>query len=64
MLFIRIIRKFPISVKTQINYDYREQPIIPVHDSQGNWAGSNGPELGNAENPVADQERTKNNHGQ
>jgi len=46
-----------------INYDYREQPIIPVHDSQGNWAGSNGPELGNSENPVADQERSKNNKG-
>jgi TonB-dependent starch-binding outer membrane protein SusC len=46
-----------------INYDYREQPIIPVHDSQGNWAGSNGPELGNSPNPVANQERTAQNRG-
>ncbi len=30
---------------------------------QGNWAGSNGPELGNASNPVANQERTKDNQG-
>ncbi|HEY8734212.1 MAG TPA: SusC/RagA family TonB-linked outer membrane protein, partial [Puia sp.] len=49
--------------ENQINYDYREQPIIPVHDSQGNFAGSNGPELGNSPNPVATQERTKNNRG-
>jgi TonB-dependent starch-binding outer membrane protein SusC len=46
-----------------INYDYREQPIIPVHDIMGNWAGSNGPELGNSENPVADQERKKGSKG-
>jgi TonB-dependent starch-binding outer membrane protein SusC len=46
-----------------INYDYREQPIIPVHDSQGNWAGSNGPELGNSPNPVATQDRTAQNRG-
>jgi TonB-dependent starch-binding outer membrane protein SusC len=46
-----------------INYDYREQPIIPVHDIKGNWAGSNGPELGNAPNPVANQERTAGNKG-
>jgi TonB-dependent starch-binding outer membrane protein SusC len=49
--------------ENQINYDYREQPIIPVHDSQGNWAGSNGPELGNSSNPVANQERTAGNRG-
>jgi TonB-dependent starch-binding outer membrane protein SusC len=46
-----------------INYDYREQPIIPVHDSQGNWAGSNGPELGNSPNPVATQDRQADNRG-
>jgi TonB-dependent starch-binding outer membrane protein SusC len=46
-----------------INYDYREQPIIPVHDTQGNWAGSNGPELGNSPNPVANQQRTAGNKG-
>jgi TonB-linked SusC/RagA family outer membrane protein len=46
-----------------INYDYREQSIIPVHDSQGNWAGTNGSELGNSLNPVAVQERSANNRG-
>lgn len=46
-----------------INYDYREQPIIPVYDIKGNWAGSNGPELGNAANPVAVQRRTANDRG-
>jgi TonB-linked SusC/RagA family outer membrane protein len=46
-----------------INYDYREQPIIPVYDVKGNFAGSNGPELGNSPNPVANQLRTHNNRG-
>ncbi|HLZ86054.1 MAG TPA: SusC/RagA family TonB-linked outer membrane protein, partial [Puia sp.] len=46
-----------------INYDYREQPIIPVYDIKGNYAGSNGPELGNSPNPVANQLRTANNRG-
>ncbi|PJJ76672.1 TonB-linked SusC/RagA family outer membrane protein [Thermoflavifilum aggregans] len=46
-----------------INMIYREQPIIPVYDIMGNWAGSAGPELGNAHNPVADQVRTEGNRG-
>jgi len=46
-----------------INMIYREQPIIPVHDIMGNWAGSAGPELGNAHNPVADQTRSEGNRG-
>ena len=46
-----------------INYDYREQPIIPVYDIKGNYAGSNGPELGNSANPVAVQKRTANDKG-
>lgn len=46
-----------------INYDYREQPIIPVYDIKGNYAGSSGPELGNSPNPVANQLRTHNNTG-
>jgi TonB-linked SusC/RagA family outer membrane protein len=49
--------------ENQINFDYREQPIIPVHDLYGNWGGSAGSELGNASNPVANQERTKDNRG-
>jgi len=46
-----------------INYDYREQPIIPVHDINGNYAGTAGSELGNSSNPVAVQQRTAGNVG-
>jgi TonB-dependent starch-binding outer membrane protein SusC len=41
----------------------REQPIIPVYDIKGNFAGSNGIGLGDAMNPVAMQIRTRNNRG-
>ena len=41
----------------------REQPIIPVHDIMGNYAGTAGGQLGNAANPVAMQQRTGNNNG-
>jgi TonB-dependent starch-binding outer membrane protein SusC len=45
-----------------ISWTYREQPIIPVLDIMGHYAGTfNGPELGNAQNPVANQQRTANN---
>jgi hypothetical protein len=37
----------------------REQPIIPVYDIKGNYAGSYGTGLGDANNPVAIQNRTK-----
>lgn len=40
----------------------RQQPIIPVRDIMGNYAGSFGG-LGNAQNPVAIQERRANNEG-
>jgi TonB-linked SusC/RagA family outer membrane protein len=43
-----------------ISYAFREQPIIPVYDIKGNYAGGDGPDLGDAPNPVAVQERTKN----
>lgn len=40
----------------------REQPIIPIYDIKGNFAGSyGGGDLGDAENPVANQYRTRNN---
>jgi len=45
---------------------FREQPIIPVHDIKGNFAGSfstNDAQLGNAKNPVAIQDRTRQNRG-
>lgn len=46
-----------------IGNSYRMQPLIPVYDIRGNYAGTwDGPaELGNASNPVAIQDRTKNN---
>lgn len=44
-------------------YMMREQPIIPVHDIMGNFAGTYGGDLGDAENAVADQYRTRNNKG-
>jgi len=39
----------------------RALPIIPVQDIQGNFAGTAGGGLGNASNPVAQRERTRNN---
>ncbi|RRB12819.1 SusC/RagA family TonB-linked outer membrane protein [Larkinella knui] len=46
-----------------IGMAFREQPIIPVRDIMGNYAGGYGQGLGNANNPVAIQERTRNNRG-
>ncbi|SHN23349.1 TonB-linked outer membrane protein, SusC/RagA family [Mucilaginibacter sp. OK098] len=43
-----------------IAHAFREQPIIPVYDIKGNYAGSDGPGLGDSANPVAIQQRTKN----
>lgn len=37
------------------------QPIIPIYDIMGNYAGTAGAELGNSSNPVAQQRRTANN---
>lgn len=44
-----------------ISYIYREPPIIPVYDIMGNFAGTRPGSLGNSSNPVAVQERSKNN---
>jgi TonB-linked SusC/RagA family outer membrane protein len=49
-----------------IGMAFRQQPIIPVYDIKGNYAGTfstNSAELGNARNPVAIQDRTRNNKG-
>jgi TonB-dependent starch-binding outer membrane protein SusC len=43
-----------------IAHAFREQPIIPVYDIMGNYAGGDGPDLGDAANPVAIQQRTRN----
>ncbi|MBY0481828.1 MAG: TonB-dependent receptor [Chitinophagaceae bacterium] len=46
-----------------ISMSYREQPIIPVYDVNGGWAGTAAKGLGNAQNPVANQARTYDNKG-
>ncbi|HUR11747.1 MAG TPA: SusC/RagA family TonB-linked outer membrane protein, partial [Flavitalea sp.] len=42
-----------------ISFSYREQPIIPVFDIKGNYAGTRGSNLGNAANPYANLDRRK-----
>jgi len=44
-----------------ISWAYRIPTIIPVYDIMGNFAGSTGSNLGNAENPVAVLQRAKDN---
>ena len=46
-----------------ISYSYRENPIIPVYDIKGNFAGTGSQGLGNSQNPVANQMRSKDNKG-
>jgi len=48
---------------TVISQAYRSQPIIPVYDIMGNYAGSKAPEMGNSSNPVAMLDRARNNNG-
>ena len=42
-----------------ISFSYREQPIIPVLDIMGNYAGTRGANLGNANNPYSNLDRRK-----
>ncbi len=42
-----------------ISFSYREQPIIPVFDIMGNYAGTRGSNLGNASNPYANLDKRK-----
>jgi TonB-linked SusC/RagA family outer membrane protein len=46
---------------SQVAQTYRAQPIIPVYDIGGNFAGTLGSNLGNASNPVGQLIRNKNN---
>ena len=46
-----------------IGYAFREAPIIPIHDINGNYAGSYGTNLGNSVNPVAVAERSRSQKG-
>ncbi|WP_073066056.1 SusC/RagA family TonB-linked outer membrane protein [Fodinibius roseus] len=50
-----------LSEGSAIGMSYRQQPIVPVYDIAGNFAGSAGQQLGQATNPVAQQYRTRNN---
>ncbi|MBS1577305.1 MAG: TonB-dependent receptor [Bacteroidetes bacterium] len=40
---------------------FREDPIIPIYDEAGNFAGTKSQDLGNAQNPFANLYRTKDN---
>lgn len=44
-----------------VSFAYRMQPIIPVYDIMGNFAGTKGGDLDNAKNPVAALYRNKDN---
>jgi TonB-linked SusC/RagA family outer membrane protein len=50
-----------LSGDNAIGHAFREQPIIPVYDIMGNFAGGYGGKLGDAYNPVAMLYRTKDN---
>ncbi len=47
----------------EVNTTGWEQPIIPVYDIKGGFAGNRGNELGNSSSPVANRARAKDNHG-
>jgi len=46
-----------------ISMAYRMQPIVPVYDIMGNFAGTRAPGTGNAANPVAGLAHAKDNEG-
>ncbi|MBS1606324.1 MAG: TonB-dependent receptor [Bacteroidetes bacterium] len=46
-----------------VGYAMRENPIIPVYDIQGNFAGSSPKGLNNPRNPVSIQKTTANDRG-
>ncbi len=48
---------------TDIAMAFRIQPIIPVYDIMGNFAGTRGQGLGNASNPYANRFRARHNRG-
>lgn len=47
-----------------IGMSFRAQPIVPVFDVMGNFGGQSGTGLGNAGNPVAQMERTRNDESE
>lgn len=48
---------------TELGFSYRNQPIIPVYDIMGNFAGTRATGTGNSANPVANRIRSKDNRG-
>lgn len=48
---------------TPISQAYRMQPIIPVYDIMGNFAGTKGTGTGNGQNPLAILYRDQNDYG-
>jgi TonB-dependent starch-binding outer membrane protein SusC len=48
---------------TELGFAYRNQPIIPVYDIMGNFAGTRAQNTGNSANPVAGRIRGKDNRG-
>lgn len=52
-----------LSEGNDISMAYRQQPIIPVYDIMGNYAGTTGGKIGQATNPVANRQRSINNKG-
>lgn len=69
---IRIGENFQVSYRQQppgafnnlnegnaISFSYRQNPIIPIYDIMGNYAGSRAPGFSNPQNPVANQDRIK-----
>ena len=46
-----------------VSHAYRMQPIVPVYDIKGNFAGTRAPDTGNAVNPVALLYHAKDNDG-
>ncbi len=52
----------PTTEGSAIGFAFRQQPIIPIYDIKGNYASTFGSAgLGNGKNPVAIQDRTRNN---
>ena len=49
------------SESNAVSFGYRMQPIVPVYDIAGNFAGTKGGDLDNARNPVADLYRNRTN---
>lgn len=71
---IRIGENFQVSLRQQppgafnnlnegnaLSFAYRQNPIVPIYDIMGNYAGSRAPGFSNPQNPVAIQERQKDN---